>query len=39
MGVLTPTRRRPTPDEVRAINEALAKLPEAQPTTPAPADP
>jgi spore germination cell wall hydrolase CwlJ-like protein len=30
LGVLTPTRRRPTPAEVRAINEALARLPEAQ---------
>jgi spore germination cell wall hydrolase CwlJ-like protein len=37
VGVLTPSRRRPTPAEVRAINEALAKLPEAQPkAAPAP---
>lgn len=37
VGVLTPTRRRPTPEEVRAINEALAKLPEAQPRAAPPA--
>jgi hypothetical protein len=30
MGVLTPTRRRPTREEVAAINAALAKLPEAK---------
>ena len=29
VGVLTPTRRKPTPGEVAAINAALAKLPEA----------
>jgi hypothetical protein len=31
MGVLSPTRRKPTREEVDAINAALAKLPEAQP--------
>ena len=30
MGVLTPTRRRPTREEVAAINAALAGLPEAK---------
>jgi hypothetical protein len=30
MGVLTPTRRKPTREEVAAINAALAKLPEAK---------
>jgi spore germination cell wall hydrolase CwlJ-like protein len=30
MGVLTPTRRKPTREEVAAINAALAELPEAK---------
>ena len=30
MTVLTPTRRRPTREEVAAINAALEKLPEAK---------
>ena len=34
VGVLTPTRRKPTPAEVAAINAALAKLPEAQAPAP-----
>ena len=50
MGVLTPTRRKPTREEVAAINAALAALPEAKvdaaraqaappPTSPAPVAP
>ena len=30
LGILTPTRRRPTREEVAAINAALAELPEAK---------
>ncbi len=36
VGVLSPTRRRPTRAEVEAINAALAKLPEAQPRSATP---
>ena len=34
IGVLTPTRRKPTPAEVATINAALAKLPQATPLAP-----
>ncbi len=34
IGVLTPTRRKPTSAEVAAINAALAKLPQATPLAP-----
>ena len=36
MGILSPTRRKPTPEEVRAINAALAKIEAQAPATAAP---